>query len=400
MVEEKTIEQSPSPIDEPKKKSQCPYCKKFFTRISAHKCKTKDYILGHPKQRDLFGNPASSHFEKFLEIERSHERKEEEKQEDHVYPYWEVDGKRLMAFNINKHECFLRSKIPEFIGMNENTFNSLWLRMKKGQFETVNYEYFNKALCYVEMDRQEAISRFNLHQEIIEPRGREKVIFITRVGLKIMLLHTNLEYPIYMAHRLFEWEYLNERNSLYEKEVFPVNHEEVKKLVGITYANTIKKIPIDETHRYIDLLGNKLESKGEVNISNVFILIEWITGAELTAYHPDLITFKDEQERLDMRAKFTLEILKKANWDGDKFPYSFQPDFGIIQFPNVKVEFFGWDDEEYNARRRIKEFIYKELKNFQLISIEKDQDSNYPYLIEKIIKALRLRRRKEFRNKL
>lgn len=379
-------------------KEQCPFCKKWFIHLNKHKCNVKSDILNNPKQKDLFGNDRKAHFQKWLEIERSHIRKEEEKIENSVYTYWEVDGKKLRAFNINKHECFLKADIPDFIKMKIESFDTLWKRMMKGQFKTIDYEYFKIGLHYTKMRRDEAISRFNLNSEIISPRGDKVVYFITRVGLKIMLLHTNQEYPVYIAHRLFELEYINERNTLYKKEVFPISHEKVKKLRYVDYKNSLAELPLNPEEIYIDIYGNKMDSKGEVLISTACAMLEMLTGEKLEHYHPDIIKISKE-EREYYKNNINHSLLIKARWDGDRFPYQLEPDFGFIRFPDVVFEYFGWHGEWYEARRKIKEIIYKD-KGKRLFAIEKDQDSNLPNLIEMIIKNLQLRKRKGWRNKL
>ncbi len=51
--------------------------------------------------------------------------------------------------------------------------------MLKGQFKTIDYEYFKEGLHYIRMRRDKAISYFNLKYEIINPRGDKDVYFIT-----------------------------------------------------------------------------------------------------------------------------------------------------------------------------------------------------------------------------
>ena len=186
-----------------------------------------------------------------------------------------------------------------------------------------------------------------------------------------------------------------------KREIISDNSEVVERIKNLSYKNTLKRIPLNPNCEFVDILGNKYESKAEVNISNAMISIEWLTGVKLEFYHPDVIRFSDvnitREKFIDLVKP---ELLKMAGWDTLKtFPYYFLADYGFKKYPELKIECWGGYNEQYKARRKIKELFYN-LCNFTLISIERNEDANFPFLIEKLIKELHLRKRKEFRNKL
>ena len=174
---------------------------------------------------------------------------------------------------------------------------------------------------------------------------------------------------------------------------------EIKALesIPITYKEWSKNIKIDKTKKYVDMDGNPLESKLEVNVGNACWILKNFTGVDLGPYHPNIIKFtpKEREKYLNF---FDPNILKRARWDKE-FPWSFQPDWGFKLIPETVCECWGLNTKKYNACRRIKEYIYKE-RGYKLISIEEGEDANFPFLIDTLIKKLQLRKRKEFRGKL
>lgn len=241
-------------------------------------------------------------------------------------------------------------------------------------------------------------------------RGGKLILIFTFSGAVKFNFRKRKESSIMTADALVERDrdfIMEERRKLKEDQDLLKNQlnklgdiKEIKQLINIDYKNTIQVIPIEPNYKFIDFLGNKYESKGEVNISNAMIVIEWTTGVKLEFYHPDIVKFSDvEIDREDFMRMITEDIIKKANWEGTRFPWGFQPDWGFKKFPNIKGEFYGGWDDQYEARRKIKELFYK-LCGFTILRIEKNEDANFPYLINKIIKALHLRKRKAFRTKL
>ncbi|MFW9973317.1 MAG: hypothetical protein ACFFDF_24245 [Candidatus Odinarchaeota archaeon] len=231
----------------------------------------------------------------------------------------------------------------------------------------------------------------------------KEVYFITRLGLEIMLLHTNEEYSDYIAHRLFEESYFKERNALYKKQIFKLDFTPVKKLELIDYKKYKELVKCDPNEKFVDIMGNKMDSKGETNIGTVCTFIELLTGEKIDYSHPDIIKLTFE-EREYYKSIFNKKILSIAEWDidnsgKDRFPYQLEPDFGFKQFPDYVFEYFGWYGDKYEARRKIKEYIYQDKKK-KLVAIERDQDSNLPFLMEQIIKGLHLRKRAKWKTKL
>ena len=100
-----------------------------------------------------------------------------------------------------------------------------------------------------------------------------------------------------------------------KREIISDNSEVVERIKNLSYKNTLKRIPLNPNCEFVDILGNKYESKAEVNISNAMISIEWLTGVKLEFYHPDVIRFSDvnitREKFIDLVKP---ELLKMAGW--------------------------------------------------------------------------------------
>lgn len=201
-------------------------------------------------------------------------------------------------------------------------------------------------------------------------RGVKSSIYLTFLGVWKLLPTFRGEIPSqlydWFGEKLYE---LMKSNRLTSGEFFLTDH------VGMIVHQVIG----DKKKCFIDEMGFMYSSKGEMLIAKTLRQLkkDFQYNAPIT-----LPTWLINRLRKD----YPKEILLEAGWVS--IPSYITADFLIRIIPRTIIEYWGLENKEsYNAKREIKEFIYRELK-LRCISIEAHEDHNIPFLKKILLKKL------------
>lgn len=235
----------------------------------------------------------------------------------------------------------------------------------EAKYETVYKSYYRhrdtfeegKDYFYVERVKFEG-----LRPTLQNVKMGKDLLFFTLHGLLILLkfIKVGLADAFYFMWVDLICDLVESRQLSVKGQLFLVNGE--KELVPQVLG--------DPRKNWVDKAGNRLESRGEMIISNVLLELK----VSFQIYSP---IFPPE------------EIMNKYNYQS-KHPL--RPDFLVKTMPKTIIEYWGReDDPTYDFHREWKTKIYKEL-NIRLIEIEPYEVQNIPILKAKLIKELQLER--------
>lgn len=272
------------------------------------------------------------------------------------YIFGIFNNQKIFYYAINGEMCFTLKEFAKYLGILYNTVHRAFKRKKL----TINKHY-------LELERNNSITRDKLS---IDPIGDKKIIFLTFLGVWKLLPTFRGDIP----QQLYDWfgeklYDLMKSNQLSSGEFFFTN--KIGKLVH--------QIIGDKKKCYVDELGFMYSSKGEMLIAKTLRQLNQPFQYNAPINLPLTLINK-------LMKDFPKEILIEAGWQ--RIPSYITSDFLIRMIPRTVIEYWGIEgNNKYNAKREIKEFIYRELK-IRCISIEDHEDQNIPVLKKNLIKEL------------
>jgi len=268
----------------------------------------------------------------------------------------------IYYYAINGEMCFTLQEFSKYIKTNQSTVKKAFQRnnlLKNKHYFEINL--FNAS--------SQEILRDNLSPN---KRGRKASIFLTFLGVWKLLPTFRGDIP----QQLYDWfgeklYLLMKINQLSSGEFFFMNkvRELVTQVIG------------DKSKCFVDEEGFMYSSKGEMLIAKTLRQLNVYFQYNAPINLPFWLVNKLQKE-------YPKEILLEAGWI--KIPIYITSDFLLRIIPRTVVEYWGITNQDaYNAKREIKEYIYRELE-IRCVPIEANEDHNLPMLKQTLIKKLDL----------
>lgn len=276
------------------------------------------------------------------------------------YTFGIFNNQKIFYYAINGEMCFTLKEFAKYLEIKPKTMNNKFNSKSNENFliEKIHYFVITDALNNPEI-------RDNL-------RGVKSSIYLTFLGVWKLLPTFRGDIP----NQLYDWfgeklYDLMKSNQLSSGEFFFTN--KIGKLVHQVIG--------DKKKCYVDELGFMYSSKGEMLIAKTLRQLNSQFQYNAPINLPNWLIKK-------LLKDFPKEILIEARWQ--KIPSYITADFLLRTIPRKVIEYWGLEDNTvYNAKREIKEFIYREL-DIGCINIETHEDQNIPILKQKLIKELKI----------
>jgi len=282
------------------------------------------------------------------------------------YSFGLFNEHEIFYYAINKEMCFTLDEFAKYIIIPYNTVARAFKRMTLKKFGDESYQFIEGKDYFKEL-RSNFGSMDNLS---IDSKGDKNIIFLTFLGTWKLLPTFRNDIPIKLYHWFGEKLYLlMKSNQLISGEFFFTNK----------IGTLVHQIIGDKKRCFVDEKGYMYSSKGEMLIAKTLrqINIDFQYNAPINL--PNWLITK-------LRKDFPKEILLKAGWM--TIPSYITSDFLLRIIPKTVIEYWGIEDSSsYNAKREIKEFIYREIE-IRCIPIEAHEDHNIPILKKNLLKKL------------
>ena len=292
------------------------------------------------------------------------------------YLFGIFNNQKIFYYAINAEMCFTLEEFKKYLDIPYKTIQRAFNRITKKTFEETGDLLFISGRDFFKIDREHFLPmRQNVslvdNPNIGQKTGK-KIIMLTFLGTWKLLPTFRGDIPIRLYHWFGEKLYaLMKSNQLSSGEFFFTNK----------IGRLVHQIIGDKKKCYVDEFGFMYSSKGEMLIAKTLRQLNIYFQYNAPINLPNRVLKK-------LRKDYPKEILLEAGWQ--KIPPYITADFLLRIIPRTIIEYWGLKgNSKYNAKREIKEFIYRELK-IRCISIEEHEDQNIPVLKKKLIKELEI----------
>lgn len=287
------------------------------------------------------------------------------------YSFGRYNGKDIYYYAINGEMCFTLKEFAKFVNVPYSSVRKQFYRKSKEFLENLNETYLVEKRDYFKIDRADFLP---MGPDVPLKKSGKEVIMLTFLGSYLLMptFRDVIKEEVYrlLGKKLYD---LIKSNQLISGEFFLTDK------VG----NIVHQVLGDKDRCYIDEKGYMYSSKGELLIAKTLreLRVKFQYNAPIPL--PEWLINKILKE-------IHKEVLIAAKWY--TIPSYITVDFLLRTQPRTIIEYWGLEDNDaYNAKREIKEFIYNELK-ISFVSIEPHEDQNIPVLKQKLMKELQLER--------
>jgi len=275
------------------------------------------------------------------------------------YLFGIFNNQEIYYYAINGEMCFTLQEFSKYIKMELSSVRRAFYRQ-----ELIEGKHY-----FMTKSDDLGLGQNVTSQKSLKTAHKE-IVFLTFLGVWKLLPTFRGEIPILLYDWFGEKLYvMMKTNQLTSGEFLFMNRvrELVTQVIG------------DKTKCFVDEEGFMYSSKGEMLIAKTLRQLNIYFQYNAPINLPLWIINK-------LNKDYPKEILIEANWT--RIPSYITADFLLRIIPRTVVEYWGQTNQDsYNAKREIKEFIYRELE-IKCVSIEANEDHNIPMLKQMLIERL------------
>jgi len=276
------------------------------------------------------------------------------------YLFGNFNDKKIYYYAINGEMCFTIKEFSKYLDMK---YGSVWKAFQRKDLE------LDKHFLEIKRSSFSSIDKLSIGK-----KGDRKLIFLTFLGVWKLLPTFRGDVP----QQLYDWfgetlYSMMKSNRLERGEFFLTNSS----------GKIVSQVLGDKQRSFVDEKGIQYASKGEMLIAKTLrqLRVKFQYNAPIYLTKRIIKILHTDQSLLD--------TLVEANWYN--IPSYITADFLIRTKPRTVIEYWGMQNSsKYNAKRKIKELIYRELE-IRLIDVEAHEDRNIPLLKKKLMKELKIK---------